>query len=64
MTAQTMPSVTHADVTEEFDERAAMHEYEAGMKRGHAESLALRAIADKYGKPMAKLCDEWRKRNG
>lgn len=48
---------------EHFRERAAIVEFEAGKHRVVAESLALREVADIYGKPAAKAVDEWRKSN-
>lgn len=48
---------------EDFRERAAIMEYDGGLKRGTAESLALQYVSRKYGTAAAKACDEWRKRN-
>ena len=39
---------------EYFEERAAVIEYDGKEKRIHAESLALREIAPKYGSEAAK----------
>ena len=50
-------------VIEEFRERAAIMEYDGGLKRGTAESLALRYVSERYGKDAAKACDEWRRAN-
>lgn len=47
-------------IVEWFDERAAMHEFEAGLARILAESLALRDVSERYGKPAAKLVQRHR----
>ena len=43
------------DAIEHFEERAAVIEYDGKEKRIHAESLALREIAPKYGSEAAKV---------
>ena len=48
---------------EDFIERAAIMEYQGGLKRATAESLALQYISKKYGTAEAKACDVWRKAN-
>ena len=42
------------EAIEHFEERAAVIEYDGKEKRIHAESLALREIAPKYGSEAAK----------
>ena len=42
------------EAIEHFEERAAVIEYDGEEKRIHAESLALREIAPKYGSEAAK----------
>ena len=42
------------EAIEHFEERAALIEYDGKEKRIHAESLALREIAPKYGSEAAK----------
>ena len=42
------------DAIEHFEERAAVIEYDGKEKRIHAESMALREIAPKYGSEAAK----------
>lgn len=42
------------EAIEHFEERAAVIEYDGKEKRLHAESLALREIAPKYGSEAAK----------
>ena len=42
------------EAIEHFEERAAVIEYDGKEKRIHAESLALREIAPKYGIEAAK----------
>ena len=42
------------EAIEHFEERAAVIEYDGKEKRTHAESLALREIAPKYGSEAAK----------
>lgn len=42
------------EAIEHFEERAAVIEYDGKEKRIHAESLALREIAPKYGTDAAK----------
>ena len=42
------------EAIEHFEERAAVIEYGGKEKRIHAESLALREIAPKYGSEAAK----------
>ena len=41
------------EAIEHFEERAAVIEYDGKEKRIHAESLALREIAPKYGREAA-----------
>ena len=43
------------DAVEHFEEMAAVIEYDGKEKRIHAESLALREIAPKYGSEAAKV---------
>ena len=43
------------EAIEHFEERAAVIEYDGKEKRIHAESLALREIAPKYGSEAAKV---------
>ena len=43
------------EAIEHFEERAALIEYDGKEKRIHAESLALREIAPKYGSEAAKV---------
>ena len=43
------------DAIEHFEERAALIEYDGKEKRIHAESLALRESAPKYGSEAAKV---------
>ncbi len=50
------------EAIEDFEERAAIIEYEAGLKRYAAESLALREIAETMGKPAAKEVQQWRQK--
>ena len=42
------------EAIEHFEERAAVIEYDGKEKRIHAESLALREIAPKFGPDAAK----------
>ena len=42
------------EAIEHFEERAALIEYDGKEKRIHAESLALREVAPKYGSEAAK----------
>ena len=42
------------EAIEHFEERAAVIEYDGKEKRIHAESLALREVAPKYGSEAAK----------
>ena len=42
------------EAIEQFEERASVIEYDGKEKRIHAESLALREIAPKYGSEAAK----------
>lgn len=48
------------DVIEFFEERAAVTEFEARIPRINAESMALREVADRYGKPAAKFVQQHR----
>ena len=43
------------EAIEHFEERAAVIEYDGKEKRIHAESMALREIAPKYGSEAAKV---------
>ena len=43
------------EAIEHFEERAAVIEYDGKEKRIHAESLALREVAPKYGSEAAKV---------
>lgn len=43
------------EAIEHFEERAAVIEYDGKEKRIHAESLALREIAPKYGSEAANV---------
>ena len=43
------------EAIEHFEERAAVIEYDGKEKRIHAESIALREIAPKYGSEAAKV---------
>ena len=43
------------EAIEHFEERAAVIEYDGNEKRIHAESLALREVAPKYGSEAAKV---------
>ena len=43
-----------------YEERAAIHEYEAGLSRMQAESMALRAISEKYGTVAARKIKAYR----
>lgn len=51
------------DEVVEFIELAGKYEYEAELPRVTADSMALQEISKKYGKQVAKACDEWRKEN-
>lgn len=62
MTAQTKQRPLPDEVVE-FIERAAVREYMGEMPRVTAESMELKEISKKYGKQVAKACDEWRKEN-
>lgn len=46
------------DAAEFYQERAAIYEYEARIKRINAESMALRDVALKYGQQVAKQIKE------
>lgn len=46
---------------EHFEERAAIVEFDAGVPRANAESLALREVAQAYGKESARAVQEHRK---
>lgn len=41
--------------TEDYEERCAIHEHDAGYSRMTAESMALRYISEKYGKEVARV---------
>jgi hypothetical protein len=43
------------NIIEAFEERAAIIEYDARIKRRNAESIALRAISERYGQDAAKV---------
>jgi hypothetical protein len=47
----TLVKLLDADLREDFEERAAIIEYDAGVERAHAECLALLAILNR--KPLA-----------
>jgi len=47
--------------TEDYEERAAIHEHDAGYPRATAESMALRYISEKYGKEVARVIYHGRK---
>jgi hypothetical protein len=47
--------MTDDDIIEAYEECAAIIEYSAGIKRRNAESIALRAISERYGQDAAKV---------
>ena len=51
------------DEVVEFITRAAIREFDGGMRRVNAESAVLREIVAEFGKEAAKKCDEWRRVN-
>lgn len=49
-----------SSVIEAYEERAAIHEYEAGLSRLQAESMALRSISERYGTVVARKIKVYR----
>ena len=48
--------ILHADLREDFAERAAIIEYDAGLDRAHAECLALLAILNRHPLALSRVC--------
>ena len=44
-----------ADIRDEFEERAAIREYEAGMTRDAAERAAMAEVCKRYGLPAPQI---------
>ena len=42
-----------------WEERAAIHEFEAGLTRKEAEKMALQGLVESHGKPAARQMFEW-----
>lgn len=49
--------MTDADIIEAFEHVASLIEYDGGLPRRNAESLALRIIAERYGQDAAKVAN-------
>ena len=50
--------MTDADIIEAFEHSAATIEYDGGLPRRNAESLALRIFSARYGQAAAKVAHE------
>lgn len=46
---------------EHFEERAAIIQYDSGLPRANAESLALREVVARYGQDAGKEVQRWRR---
>lgn len=49
-----------AATIEHFEERAAIHEFDAGIPRPNAESMALREVVEYHGQEAGKAVQQWR----
>lgn len=49
---------------EDWQERAAIMEFDAGMPRPNAESMALRDVVDRRGQEAGRAVQQWRRANG
>lgn len=49
-----------AAAIEHFEERAAIIEFDAGIKRANAESLALREVVEHHGQAAGRAVQQWR----
>lgn len=49
-----------AAAVEHFEERAAIIEFDAGIKRANAESMALRDVVEHHGQEAGKAVQQWR----
>ena len=45
---------------EVFEERAAIHEYDGGLSRIKAESMALQDVVKRYGQAVGKTVQRYR----
>lgn len=49
-----------AAAIEHFEERAAIIEFDAGLPRANAESMALREVVEYHGQEAGRAVQKWR----